>query len=62
MRVLSNQRHSADLDEEVSFLQLSVLQLVGFVGVVQRTHQLAHLQQVVLTFLGDKRKTQSVSE
>lgn len=54
MRVTSNQRDSADLDEEVGFLQLSVLQLVGFVGVEQHGHQLAHLQQVVFTLMAQK--------
>lgn len=41
--VLSHQRYSTDLDEEVSFLQISVLQLVRFVRVVQGSDQLAQL-------------------
>lgn len=49
LRVGSNQRYGADLDEEMSFLQLSILQLVRLVRVIQYTHQLVNLQQIVLT-------------
>ena len=47
---VAHQRHSADLDEEVRLLQVSVLELVGLVWVVQSTDQLIHLQLVVLTY------------
>ena len=47
---VSNQRYSTDLDEKMSFLQISILQLIRFVGVIQRTDQLIHLQQIVLTW------------
>lgn len=48
--MVSYQRYSTDLDKEVSFLQISILQLIGFVGVIQRAHQLIHLQQIILTW------------
>lgn len=48
--VVSNQRYSADLDKEMSFLQFSILQLVRLVGVIQRAHQLVYLQQIILTW------------
>lgn len=54
--MVSNQRNSTDLDKEVSFLQVSILQLIRFVGVVQRTDQLVHLQQVILTWAGKHRQ------
>lgn len=53
--VVSNQRNSTDLDKEMSFLQISILQLIRFVGVVQRTDQLIYLQQIILTW-GQKRR------
>lgn len=43
MRVMSDQRYGADLDKDMSFLQLSILQLIRFVGFVQRTDQLVYL-------------------
>lgn len=48
--VVSHQRYSTDLDEEMSFLQVSILQLIRFVWVVQCTDQLIHLQQVILAW------------
>lgn len=53
---VSNQRYSTDLDKEVSFLQVSILQLIRFVGVIKRTDQLVHLQQVILAWRGKHRQ------
>lgn len=50
LRVVSNQRNSTDLDEEMSFFQFSILQLVRLVGVMQRTYQLVYLQKIILTW------------
>ena len=55
--VVSNQRDGTDLDKKVSFLQISVLQLIRFVGVIQRTDQLIHLQEVILTWTGNTNRT-----
>ena len=57
----SNQRNSTDLNEEMSFLQLSILQLMSFVGIIQHTHQLIHLKKVILTLRSKYRQKIRIS-
>lgn len=50
----SHQRNGTHLDEEVRLLQLPVLQLIWLIGVIHGTHQLIYLQEVILSWGGNK--------